>query len=685
MESIVVRHAKAKRILITFMPAICFLCMYLLESICVYCLEYGSAAYEIVGNIGIMFLMPMVVSIPLVFKVHREKIIFDGYHLEVTPFIGKTRSVPLQDVKACAIYKTKKIKLFDRNSNLICQYQGNEDRENVILRSLQQAGKCVFTFRINSEKQIVAKGHDRIFLKYLATGKVPTPADELRALKKMTAEEKVKYMLEEYGDEIDGMEDGLEDTEAPEDAGMWMYGFQEPPYAKGEINKNIQNRLKKNKRWAHIWQTICILLFILGFILILNNVQSKTLQYVAMVLFVGGNIAIWVIDYIRCRKEFAITKPTFYCVMATAVDEKNFSASSSASDRHLIYEFQDKYSTRRHRPSERINAADTVWGTEIGEKKVLWYSPYAEYLLETEPLKFKLIKNKKRLSWKEWIKRHPILTVSCVAICAWIGLYIYQFGKEQVFIYTNDGRSLQAEWTEKGDNTEELAEAAVATTGMEKEELEAWLKQSYYPYFYANDAGEEEFEAFDVKDYKNILDEEMVQKIKDNLSSSWGIHDRKSLISKTDSLLEKGDKYTYVCTLEKMGEEAMELSEDSIFYTYKLYDPDETYRYLGTYFAYNEIGDAGVDAWDYCRCIRLFAFGYICGYISYDEYLMHAAPIAVYLQNEYDSWTEMYQSYYYGYLIFAGRNKVTNISIRYCGYSDYIEMGAGVEIPFRKE
>ena len=36
-------------------------------------------------------------------------------------------------------------------------------------------------------------------------------------------------------------------------------------------------------------------------------------------------------------------------------------------------------------------------------------------------------------------------------------------------------------------------------------------------------------------------------------------------------------------------------------------------------------------------------------------------------------------------LIFAGRNKITNISIRYCGYSDYIEMGAGVEIPFRKE
>ena len=87
--------------------------------------------------------------------------------------------------------------------------------------------------------------------------------------------------------------------------------------------------------------------------------------------------------------------------------------------------------------------------------------------------------------------------------------------------------------------------------------------------------------------------------------------------------------------------------------------------------AYNNIGDAGVDAWDYCRCIRLFAFGYICGYISYDEYLIHAAPLAVYLQNEYDSWETMYESYYYGYLIFAGRNKNSSSSVIYSDYRYY--------------
>ena len=46
--------------------------------------------------------------------------------------------------------------------------------------------------------------------------------------------------------------------------------------------------------------------------------------------------------YLCRRKEFEITKPTFYRVEGTAVNEKDFAFRSSDSDRHLIYEFQDK-------------------------------------------------------------------------------------------------------------------------------------------------------------------------------------------------------------------------------------------------------------------------------------------------------------------------------------------------------
>ena len=44
-----------------------------------------------------------------------------------------------------------------------------------------------------------------------------------------------------------------------------------------------------------------------------------------------------------------------------------------------------------------------------------------------------------------------------------------------------------------------------------------------------------------------------MEAIRENISDYWGIHDRKSLMKTTDSLLQKGDKYTYAQTLEKLG------------------------------------------------------------------------------------------------------------------------------------
>ena len=65
--------------------------------------------------------------------------------------------------------------------------------------------------------------------------------------------------------------------------------------------------------------------------------------------------------------------------------------------------------------------------------------------------------------------------------------------------------------------------------------------------------------------------------------------------------------------------------------------------------------------------------------------MIHAAPLAVYLQNEYDSWETMYESYYYGYLIFAGRNKNSSSSVIYSDYRYYEIMADKTEIPFRTE
>lgn len=140
--------------------------------------------------------------------------------------------------------------------------------------------------------------------------------------------------------------------------------------------------------------------------------------------------------YLCRRKEFEITKPTFYRVEGTAVNEKDFAFRSSDSDRHLIYEFRDKYGVKHQRPSDKVNASDTAWGLGVGEKKILWYSPFVPYLLDQEPLEFKMFMDRRRLTPGEWIKRHPILTVGCIAFIVWIGFRGYKFGKRR-FLFTH--------------------------------------------------------------------------------------------------------------------------------------------------------------------------------------------------------------------------------------------------------
>ena len=103
------------------------------------------------------------------------------------------------------------------------------------------------------------------------------------------------------------------------------------------------------------------------------NTPGGTSGKLAVIFFFGGVIGMLLSKYLCRRKEFEITKPTFYRVEGTAVNEKDFAFRSSDSDRHLIYEFQDKYGVKHQRPSDKVNASDTAWGLGVGEKKILWY------------------------------------------------------------------------------------------------------------------------------------------------------------------------------------------------------------------------------------------------------------------------------------------------------------------------
>ena len=88
---------------------------------------------------------------------------------------------------------------------------------------------------------------------------------------------------------------------------------------------------------------------------------------------------------------------------------------------------------------------------------------------------------------------------------------------------------------------------------MEREELEKWLKQSFYPYFYVNSTSFGEFDAFDVENYADVMGEDKVEAIRENISDYWGIHDRKRSQGRTRA---SGD-----CGRRRIGQYKKEISE----------------------------------------------------------------------------------------------------------------------------
>lgn len=117
-------------------------------------LEYGSTADRIVGYIGVSCIIPMIVSIPFIFKVNREKTVLDINTFYVTPFVGRTKNIPVQDVKVCTIGRRKQIRLFDEKSNLICKYKSTQDKEQIILKTLQKQELVHLHFPSETENRL---------------------------------------------------------------------------------------------------------------------------------------------------------------------------------------------------------------------------------------------------------------------------------------------------------------------------------------------------------------------------------------------------------------------------------------------------------------------------------------------------------------------------------------------------
>lgn len=148
--------------------------------------------------------------------------------------------------------------------------------------------------------------------------------------------------------------------------------------------------------------------------------------------------------------------------------------------------------------------------------------------------------------------------------------------------------------------------------------------------------------------------------VTNGLEQSWGITDRISAISSIAWLAIEGHASNYVEMIQTMdaldlldyNESDLRTQTAAIAQLAEL--SEEESAQLVEYYVllknvYDTCGENGIDAWDYCRIMQLSGSCYYAGYITLEECLTIQLATATAIQNEFDSWDTMNDSYLEGY------------------------------------
>jgi len=132
------------------------------------------------------------------------------------------------------------------------------------------------------------------------------------------------------------------------------------------------------------------------------------------------------------------------------------------------------------------------------------------------------------------------------------------------------------------------------------------------------------------------------------LEQSWEVTDKQQLLSvisdlseglHNKQLLKEADNAGLLEIEREAFEQALsELSEQASIVSYQ-----------NMYSAYEQFGESAILGWDLSRATSLCAYGYVAGYLTYEEAVSRALEIALRIQQVFDSWDSFYDSYLYGY------------------------------------
>ena len=144
------------------------------------------------------------------------------------------------------------------------------------------------------------------------------------------------------------------------------------------------------------------------------------------------------------------------------------------------------------------------------------------------------------------------------------------------------------------------------------------------------------------------------------LEQSWGITDRATAIESIAWLAYGGHALEYENSLQLMYDVGM-LTDDANDVSRVVYSlsedagwSEEERQIINDYYSmikmlYENCGEKGIDAWDYCRIMQISGNCYYAGYLTLEECMTIQLATAKVIQDEFDSWDEMNTSYLQGY------------------------------------
>lgn len=172
---------------------------------------------------------------------------------------------------------------------------------------------------------------------------------------------------------------------------------------------------------------------------------------------------------------------------------------------------------------------------------------------------------------------------------------------------------------------------------------------------------------------------------KKSLADYWDITNKEELLNTVEQLCSNQmHNQGFLDALSGLGcDTSMSTESFEQFLKDSGYDESQINFMSAGYQAYLKYGENAIFAWDLSRAVHLLGFGYLSGFLSYEEALDPALEAALKIQSSYDSWDAFWDSYLMGYVYWSEELMTDPDS----GYAERIEilkdLRSGEDSPFR--